>query len=70
LLATVSAAVAAAELVQRVLNSSDTAQVTSCGGTLTTLGDYNDYANLNLAHIRSTPDAALEVIDCTNAPSQ
>jgi len=52
------------------INSSDTAQVTSCGGTLTTLGDYNDYANLNLAHIRSTPDAAFEVIDCTNAPSQ
>ena len=50
------------------INSSDTAQATNCGGTLTTLGDFNDYANLNLAHIRATPDAVSEVIDCTNAP--
>lgn len=50
------------------INSNDSGQVTTCGGTLTTLGDYNDLANLNLAHIRATPDAPHEVIDCTNEP--
>ena len=50
------------------INSNDSGQVANCGGTLTTLGDYNDLANLNLAHIRTTPDAPQEVIDCTNEP--
>lgn len=52
------------------INSGDTAQAANCGGTLTLLGDFNDYANLNLAHIRSTPDAAFEVVDCRNPAPQ
>jgi hypothetical protein len=50
------------------INAGDTSQVANCGATLSTLGDFNDYGNLNLAHIRSTPDAPIEVMDCTNAP--
>lgn len=50
------------------INASDAGQVTTCGGTLTTLTDYNDHSNLNLAHIRTTTDRMGEIIDCTNQP--
>lgn len=52
------------------INASDSGQVTNCGGTLTTLGDFNDHANLNLAHIRTTPDFVEEIIDCDNPPPE
>ena len=50
------------------INSSDTAQSSNCGGTRTLLRDFNDHAALNLAHIRSTPDFASDVVDCSNLP--
>lgn len=56
-------------LVNVDVNSSDNAQTSNCGGTRTLLRDYNDHAALNLAHIRSTPDFASEVIDCSNLPA-
>lgn len=48
------------------INASDTGQATACGGTLTTLADHDDHANLNLAHIRTTGDLMIETIDCDN----
>lgn len=48
------------------INGGDSNQATTCGGTLTTLGDHDDHANLNLAHIRTTGDFMSETIDCDN----
>ena len=53
-------------------NASDTAQATSCGGMLTTLSDYNDWANIIFTGVSDFDGASLtppEVIDC-DRPSQ
>ena len=53
------------------LNSSDTGQASSCGGTLTTLTDYNDWGNVSFAGLSDGDGAHLfpvEIIDCDNPP--
>jgi len=53
-------------------NVSDSAQLTSCGGTITAYNDFDDYANLNLAAVGTANDRGHthEVIDCTNTPPE
>jgi predicted glutamine amidotransferase len=59
------------------VNSSDTSEASACGGTLTTLTDYNDWANLSLSGGLNDADGASanpqllasvpsEVVDCDN----
>jgi hypothetical protein len=51
------------------VNASDTNQASTCGGTLTTLSDYNDWANLVFTGTSDFDGASLtptEVIDCDN----
>ncbi len=54
------------------INASDAGQVTSCGGTLTSITDFNDYGLLNLAAVGNANDrgASHEVIDCTHQPPE
>lgn len=54
------------------INSDDAFQVDNCGGTLTTLRDYNDWANLWLSGVQDADGAFLfkEIIDCDNPPPQ
>jgi hypothetical protein len=51
------------------LNSSDTGQASTCGGTLTTLTDYNDWGNISFGGL-SDPDGfnlrTIEIVDCDN----
>lgn len=51
------------------LNSSDTSQTTNCGGTLTMLTDYNDWAQLFYGGIADGDGLnvrPIEVVDCEN----
>ena len=54
------------------INSSDTYQVANCGGTHTTLTDYNDWANLLYSGVQDADGAVLfqEIIDCDNRPPE
>lgn len=58
--------------VSHDVNSSDTNQVSACGGTLTTYSDFNDWANITFtglanADLRYDPP---EIIDCDNPAPQ
>lgn len=51
------------------VNASDASQAANCGGTLTTLSDYNDWANIVFTGVSDFDGASLtppEVIDCDN----
>lgn len=52
------------------INSADPGQAAGCGGTLTTLSDFNDWANIFYAGISDADlmERSPEVIECTNAP--
>ena len=48
------------------VNSSDTGQVASCGGTLTTLRDHDDWGAVRYTGIQDGDGAPIEVSDCSN----
>jgi hypothetical protein len=53
------------------INSEEGLQTTTCGAVLTTLRDYDDWANLSFGGLASFDGAAVtqvEVIDCDNPP--
>ncbi len=49
------------------LNAEDPSQALTCGGTITTLRDYDDWSNLNLIGVTSSPNSArtpVRIITC------
>ena len=53
------------------LNSSDTTQNSTCGGTLTTLTDYDDWGHVSFAGLNDGDGSnrqPLEIVDCDNPP--
>ncbi len=50
------------------INSADANEASTCGGTLTTISDHNDWQNINLLGIQDFDRSNIETIECNNPP--